>query len=72
MVQEMTKLTPMIKELLSQPGLERLNDWASIGPAQKAALEEFVELIVWACINCYSPDDTATDWADKMRRMIES
>jgi hypothetical protein len=20
-----------------------------------------------ACLNCYSPDDTATDWADKIR-----
>jgi hypothetical protein len=26
---------------------------------------------VLECINCYSPDDSATDWADKMRRMIE-
>ena len=31
----------------------------------------FAELIVQECINCYSPDDSATDWADKMRRMIE-
>ena len=23
------------------------------------------------CVNCYSPDDSADDWADKMRRMIE-
>jgi hypothetical protein len=34
-----------IKELLARPGLERLNDWASIGPVQRAALEEFAELI---------------------------
>ena len=34
-------------------------------------LEKFAELIVQECINCYSPDDSATDWADKMRRMIE-
>ena len=40
-----------IKELLSLPGLERLNDWASIGPVQKAALEEFAELIVQECVN---------------------
>jgi hypothetical protein len=38
-----------IKELLSQPGLERLNDWVSIGPVQKVALEDFVELIVRDC-----------------------
>ena len=38
-----------IKELLSLPGLERLNDWASIGPVQKAALEEFTELVVLEC-----------------------
>lgn len=34
-----------IKELLSRPGLERLNDWASIGPVQRAALEECIELV---------------------------
>lgn len=60
-----------IKELLASPGLERLNDWAGIGPVQQAALEEFTELIVKGCINCYSPDDSATDWADKMERMLE-
>ena len=38
-----------IKELLARPGLERLSDWASIGPVQKAALEEFAQLIVQEC-----------------------
>ena len=38
-----------IKEILARPGLERLNDWASIGPVQKAALEEFAELVVLEC-----------------------
>jgi hypothetical protein len=38
-----------IKELLSRPGLERLNDWASIGPVQRAALEDFTDLIVLEC-----------------------
>ena len=40
-----------IKELLASPGLERLNDWVSIGPVQRAALEEFAELIVQECAN---------------------
>lgn len=38
-----------IKEILAIPGLERLNDWASIGPVQRAALEEFTELVVLEC-----------------------
>ena len=38
-----------IKELLIRPGLERLNDWVSIGPVQRAALEEFTELVVLEC-----------------------
>lgn len=38
-----------IKELLARPGLERLNDWVNIGPVQKAALEEFTELVVLDC-----------------------
>jgi hypothetical protein len=25
-----------------------------------------------ACLNCYSPDDTATDWADKIRARGQS
>ncbi len=40
-----------IKELLSRPGLERLNDWANIGPVQRAALEEFTELVILECAN---------------------
>jgi hypothetical protein len=39
-----------IKELLARPGLERLNDWANIGPVQKAALEEFTDLVVLECV----------------------
>jgi hypothetical protein len=42
-------MNPRIKELLARPGLERLNDWASIGPVQRAALEEFTELVVLEC-----------------------
>lgn len=38
-----------IKELLARPELERLNDWASIGPVQKASLEEFTELVILEC-----------------------
>jgi hypothetical protein len=38
-----------VKELLARPGLERLNDWVSIGPVQKAALEEFAELVILEC-----------------------
>ena len=38
-----------VKELLASPGLERLNDWVNIGPVQKAALEEFAELVVLEC-----------------------
>jgi hypothetical protein len=34
-------------------------------------IEKFAQLIVRECVNCYSPDDSADDWADKMRRMIE-
>jgi len=34
-------------------------------------LERFAVLVAAtereACLNCYSPDDTATDWADKIR-----
>ena len=44
--QRMGGMNPRIKELLARPGLERLSDWASIGPVQRAALEDFVELIL--------------------------
>ena len=48
-------MSPRMKELLNRPGLERLNDWASIGPVQRAALEEFTELVVRDCAG-YLPD----------------
>ena len=43
-------MSPRMKELLARPGLERLNDWVSIGPVQRAALEEFTELVVLGCM----------------------
>lgn len=43
-------MSPRIKELLDRPGLERLNDWVNIGPVQRAALEEFTELVVRNCV----------------------
>ena len=42
-------MSPRMKDLIARPGLERLNDWANIGPVQKAALEEFTELVVLEC-----------------------
>ena len=54
-----------IKELLARPGLERLNDWVSIGPVQRAALEEFVQLIVQECtkhIETAAYHDSSEDW----------
>lgn len=35
-----------IKQILDTPEFERLRDWASIGPVQKAALESFAELLI--------------------------
>lgn len=46
-------MSPRMKELLARPGLERLNDWVSVGPVQRAALEEFAELVVRAHIDGY-------------------
>ena len=43
-------MSPRMKELLARPGLERLNDWVNIGPVQKAALEEFTDLVVLECV----------------------
>jgi len=51
-----------IKELLARPELERLNDWASIGPVQRAALEEFAELVVLECISLSSVDTIEPAW----------
>ena len=58
-----------IKELLARPSLERLNDWASIGPVQRAALEEFTELVAaqereWQGLTFADIDDLgiSEDW----------
>ena len=43
----------------------------TVGHMLIAQLERLVDLARAdereACLNCYSPDDTATDWADKIR-----
>jgi hypothetical protein len=36
-----------IATALAHPGCERLREWASIGPVQTAALEEFVAALLW-------------------------
>lgn len=61
-----------IKELLASPGLDRLNDWVNIGPVQRAALEEFAELVAaqereWQGLTLKDIDDLAVsmfsmDW----------
>ena len=40
-------------------------DW--IAGSFHGRLEEERKAEREACLNCYSPDDTATDWADKIR-----
>jgi hypothetical protein len=42
-------MNQQIKQILDTPELERLRDWASIGPVQKVALEVFAELLVLEC-----------------------
>lgn len=50
--------------LLSEKELKRFQDFLE-------ALEKFAALVAAhereECLNCYSPDDIATDWADKIR-----
>jgi hypothetical protein len=49
------------------------NDAMDIGGKSTPTLrDEYFAALVAAhereeCLNCYSPDDTATDWADKIR-----
>ena len=58
-----------IKLLAEQAGYTK--DMFGIGHWDMPECKKFAELIVQECIKCYSPDDSATDWADKMRRMIK-
>jgi hypothetical protein len=47
------------------------NDVCELPEDYVASLVAFAALVAAhereACLNCYSPDDTATDWADKIR-----
>lgn len=42
-------MNQQIKQILDTPELERLKDWASVGPVQKTTLEVFAELVVLEC-----------------------
>ena len=59
-------MNPRIKELLASPGLERLNDWASIGPVQRAALDEFAELIIVKCLGIVNRKEYSYHEADPL------
>ena len=39
----------LVREMLEEPGLERLRDWYEIGPVQRAAVEQLVQLAVDGC-----------------------
>ena len=43
-----------IDEILSRPEFERLRDWASIGPVQKAVLMDFIDEITYADGEAYT------------------
>ena len=59
-----------IKDVLARPGLERLNDWVSIGPVQRAALEEFAELIVQECANIVRNSSLPDSYSEACLRNI--
>jgi endonuclease YncB( thermonuclease family) len=50
----------LLEELEREVGFDRAELW--IKRINEAVLAERE-----ACLNCYSPDDTAQDWADKIR-----
>lgn len=59
-----------IKQLAKQAGLDWHKGWP-VGDDESNLFAVFAELIAAhereECLKCYSPDDTATDWADKIR-----
>jgi hypothetical protein len=76
-------MNPIIKQLAEQAGMNIKTNISGVGlvfgtfegyktsHVSVEELEKFAELVVKECISFYSPDDSATDWADKMRRMVE-
>lgn len=49
-----------ISQMLGEPTKEELDVFLRTWQRAMQAERE-------ACLSCYSPDDTATDWADKIR-----
>ena len=60
-----------LKELIEKAGISRSGLWL----ADDNELERFAEMIRAderkACLNCYSPDDTAQDWIEKIKARSE-
>jgi hypothetical protein len=60
----MKQTLEMARENLLYPGVD-------VGDETIDQLKRFEALVRAdereACLNCYSPDDTATDWADKIK-----
>ena len=47
--------------------LQRTGQYVTNDASREAALEQAKAEEREACLRCYSPDDTATDWADRIR-----
>lgn len=66
----------MTNELVQSIVLKTGGSWGDATPEDRQFFRRFAELVAAherdACLNCYSPDDTATDWADKIRARGET
>ena len=60
-----------IREVLKRPGLERLAEWYETGPAQRAAVESFVDEIE-AHVNTYGVAAAITDEQKRYIKLCET
>ena len=63
-----------VQQALEAPGCERLREWASIGPVQRAAVESFLhaaleqpeqaEVLAWMYVAAHEPRNRHLEWTE--------
>ena len=65
-------MTPYTPPTPYYPQWSHSNEHAAFTEAQlRSEVERVRRETVEECLNCYSPDDTATDWADKIKGLLK-
>lgn len=65
-------MSDKIIQIAKEAGAIGMEYYEGVYVVNAMALSRFRDLVLEEALNCYSPDDTAQDWEDKIEALKES